>query len=103
MHNDVAHCCNWHQLPHGGIPIKIAGLPTFQTLKELKQDLEANAASVSSSLGGGHHGYLGALLDAQTYAIFVRNDATGALQLFIILTWWCSETTAQDENDMSST
>jgi hypothetical protein len=65
-------------------PIKIAGLPTFETLKELKQDLEANSTSISSSLGGGWHGYLGAVLDAQTYAIIVGNDTTGAPQLVII-------------------
>jgi hypothetical protein len=68
-------------------PIKFAGLPMFETLKELKQDLKANASSIASSLGGGQHGYLGAVLDTQTYAIIVGNDATGAPQLFIIPTF----------------
>jgi hypothetical protein len=63
--------------------IKITGLPTFETLKVPKQDLEANAASVSSILRGGQHGQLGVVLDAQTYAIIVGNDASGAPQPFI--------------------
>jgi hypothetical protein len=67
--------------------IKITGLPTFETLKALTRDLEANTSSVNSNLGGGQHGYLGAVLDAQTYAIIVGNDATGAPQLFTIPTF----------------
>jgi hypothetical protein len=68
-------------------PAKILGLPTFETLKELKEALEANAASVSSNLGGGNHSYLGAVINAQTYTIIVSNDATGAPQPFIIPTF----------------
>jgi hypothetical protein len=65
-------------------PAKIHGLPTFETFKELKEALEANATSVSSNLGGGNHSYLGAVIDTQTYAVIVGNNATGAPQLFII-------------------
>jgi hypothetical protein len=68
-------------------PSKIHGLPLFETLKELKLALEANASSVSSNLGGGAHGYLGAVLDAQTYAVIVSNDATGNPQPFVIPTF----------------
>jgi hypothetical protein len=68
-------------------PSKILGLPTFETLKELKLALEANASSVTSNLGGGRHGYLGAVIDAQTYAIIVGNNAAGAAQPFIIPTF----------------
>jgi hypothetical protein len=68
-------------------PVKITGLPTFETLKALKKDLEANASSVNSNLGGGRHGYLGAVLDAQTYAIIVGNDAAGAPQPFTVPTF----------------
>jgi hypothetical protein len=68
-------------------PIKNTGLPTFETLKALKKDLEAKASLVNSNLGGGHHGYLGAVLDAQTYAIIVGNDAAGAPQPFTIPTF----------------
>jgi hypothetical protein len=52
-------------------PAKILGLPTLETLKELKQ---ANALSVSSNLGGGNHSYLGVVLDTQIYAIIVGNN-----------------------------
>ena len=46
---------------------KIDGLPTYSTLKELVRQLQANAASVSTELGGGAHGFLGLLLPAATY------------------------------------
>jgi hypothetical protein len=68
-------------------PAKILGLPTFETLKELQEALEANAASVSSNLGGGKHSYLGAVINAQSYAIIVGNNAAGAPQLFVIPTF----------------
>jgi hypothetical protein len=68
-------------------PAKIHGLPSFKTLKELKLMLEANAASVSSNLGSGGHGYLGAVLDAQTYAVIVSNDPAGNPQPFVIPTF----------------
>ena len=41
---------------------KIAGQPNFKTLKKLQKQIKANAASVTSSLGGGLHGHLGLLL-----------------------------------------
>jgi hypothetical protein len=57
--------------------------------------LEVNTSSVSSNLGGGRHHYLGVVIDAQTYAIIVGNNATGSPQTFIIPTflgifqmWW---------------
>jgi hypothetical protein len=40
--------------------VKISGLPAFETLMVVKQDLNANAASIPSNLGGGQHGYQGA-------------------------------------------
>ena len=46
----------------------IAGEPTYQTLKELKDQLKANAASIPTTLGGGHHGYLGLILSPAAYA-----------------------------------
>jgi hypothetical protein len=89
-HNNVNHNHNRNRCHHWGIPhkpTKIPGLPSFETLKELKLALEANASSVSSNLGGGKHGYLGAVIDAQTYAIIVGNDAIGTTQPFIIPTF----------------
>ena len=46
----------------------ISGEPTFQTLKDLKDELRANAASVPSDLGGGLYGHLGLVLSATEYA-----------------------------------
>ena len=49
-------------------PTPIIGAPTHKTLKQLKQELRANASSVESDLGGGDHGYLGLVLDDPEYA-----------------------------------
>ena len=46
----------------------IVGKPTYATLKTLKDQLKANAASISTTLGGGNHGYLGLILSPATYA-----------------------------------
>ena len=53
---------------------KIHGTPTFSTLNRLKKQLQANAQSVSSDLGGGAHGHLGLVLSPTEYAT-VSNDA----------------------------
>ena len=45
----------------------IVGKPTYATLKTLKDQLKANAASVPTTLGGGNHGYLGLILSPATY------------------------------------
>ena len=47
---------------------KIHGAPTFSTLNRLKKQLQANAQSVSSDLGGGAHGHLGLVLTPTEYA-----------------------------------
>ena len=46
----------------------IVGEPTYATLKTLKDQLKANAASIPTTLGGGNHGYLGLILSPATYA-----------------------------------
>ena len=48
-------------------PTPIQGTPTNKTLKQLKQELRANAASVELDLGGGDHGYLGLVLTDTEY------------------------------------
>jgi hypothetical protein len=63
-------------------PTKIIGTPTFQTLIKLKPDLQENASSVPSNLGGAQNGYLGLILSAPAYHALVGNDATGAPQPF---------------------
>jgi hypothetical protein len=46
---------------------KIRGLPTYTTLNSMRQALYRNANSFSSTLGGGAHGYLGALMSTPKY------------------------------------
>ena len=46
----------------------IRGEPTNKALKRLKLELQANASSVETDLGGGDHGYLGLVLTDQEYA-----------------------------------
>ena len=46
----------------------IVGKPTYTTLKTLKDQLKANAASVPTTLSGGNHGYLGLILSPAAYA-----------------------------------
>ena len=57
----------------------IVGEPTYATLKTLKDQLKANAASVPTTLGGGNHGFLGLILSPATYAtisLTVFNEPT---------------------------
>ena len=60
------------------------GLPTFQIVNDVHNKSKANAASISSSLGGGAHGLLGLGLSPATYhqitgSHFVRPTNPGAL------------------------
>ena len=48
-------------------PTPIRGVPTYKALKRLKMELQANASSVETDLGGGNHGYLGLVLTDQEY------------------------------------
>ena len=47
---------------------KITGEPNYESLKNLKDELKANAASIPTTLGGGTHGYLGLILSPAAYA-----------------------------------
>ena len=47
---------------------QISGEPTFSTLHYMLLQLKANESSVPSELGGGAHGYVGAILSPVTYA-----------------------------------
>ena len=49
-------------------PTPVQGASTNKTLKRLKQELQANASSVESDLGGGDHWYLGLVLTNAKYA-----------------------------------
>ena len=46
-------------------PTPMRGVPTHKALKRLKMELQANASSVETDLGGGNHGYLGLVLTDQ--------------------------------------
>ena len=46
---------------------KIHGEPTFDAIKKIKDELKANAMVVNSELGGGRHGHLGLVLNAEEY------------------------------------
>ena len=45
----------------------ITGKPNYESLKTLKEQLKANAASIPTTLGGGNHGYLGLILSPAAY------------------------------------
>ena len=47
---------------------EITSKPTYSTLKILKDELKANAASVPSDLGGGKNGHLGLVLKDDKYS-----------------------------------
>ena len=49
-------------------PTPIRGELTHKSLKRLKLELQSNASSVETDLGGGNHGYLGLVLTDEEYA-----------------------------------
>ena len=65
--------------PNPDVP-KIEGLPTYESIANLRTLLSANAASVQSGRGGGTNGYLGIVLSDAVYATvsatpcFIKGD-----------------------------
>jgi hypothetical protein len=57
-------------------PVKIRGLPNYHTLNTLRQALYRNANSFASTLGGGNHGYLGALMSTPQYLLATQPNVT---------------------------
>jgi hypothetical protein len=55
---------------------KIRGLPTYSTLNSMRQSLYRNANSFSCTLGGGGHGYLGALMSTPKYLVATAPNVT---------------------------
>ena len=47
---------------------KIHGAPSYDSLQNLLIELKANAGSVPTTLGGGHHGHLGLIVSPERYA-----------------------------------
>jgi hypothetical protein len=61
----------------------IQGLPTYHTLNVLCQQLYRNTNSISSALGGGGHGYIGALMSSLKYlAAMAPNNVTFTTPVF---------------------
>mmetsp|Transcript_10058 Transcript_10058/g.14217 ORF Transcript_10058/g.14217 Transcript_10058/m.14217 type:complete len:136 (-) Transcript_10058:711-1118(-) len=48
---------------------KIRGEPNYDSLKELKEELMTNAQEVTTTLGGGSHGYLGLVVNPTEYSL----------------------------------
>ena len=70
------------------VPTPIIREPTQNTLKWVKHELQANASSVDTDLGGGYHGYLGVYLSDVEYARinpkptpFIASAWPGVLQI----------------------
>ena len=49
-------------------PTHITGPPTYKALKHLKKELQANASSIESDLGGGYNNYLGLTLTDEEHS-----------------------------------
>ena len=62
-----------HTYPHPELT-KLDGTPTVDTLRLLTQELEANARSVDTTLGGGRHGHLALLHTDATYAALLNTQ-----------------------------
>jgi hypothetical protein len=65
---------NFLGFPHGKLT-KILGKPTNTSLQVLKRQLYDNAASIPSRRGGGAHGHLGIVLEANWYLAISGNIA----------------------------
>ena len=61
---NINYVDNYFQIP---VLTHIHGEPTFETLKNLRNQVKANAGSVTTHLGGGAFGYLGLLLSPAEY------------------------------------
>jgi len=71
--------------PHPHIPAQ-PGMPTFEIIAAIHRKLKSNAASVTSTLGGGNHGLLGLTILPATYQtvtghVFVAPVNPGSLPI----------------------
>ena len=55
---------------------RIIGLPTYDTIKKVNDELSQNAASVHTDLGGGRHGFLGLTVKPTIYATISATPIT---------------------------
>eukprot|EP00957_Ditylum_brightwellii_P134175 10229920-Ditylum_brightwellii.AAC.1 len=53
----------------------VHGEPTMANLLTLRNEIQANAQAVSTTLGGGRHGHLGLLMTPQDYALIPNTTA----------------------------
>ena len=47
---------------------EIHGIPTYESIRKIKNEMKANAASILYDIGGGAHGNLGVMLIRPEYA-----------------------------------
>ena len=70
---------------------KIMGVPTYETLHLLHNEIKANVMAVHSNIGGGQHGYLGLVVRPTDYNLLAKNPffsqfRTGTLIIHIAAT-----------------
>ena len=53
---NIDYVNNYFEYP---VLTKIHGEPKYASLRTMEDEIKANASSVSTTLGGGHHGHLG--------------------------------------------
>ena len=60
------------------IPVirKHKGQPSRQSIQDVVEKLQENAASYPSKLGGGQHGYLGLVMDPEVYETKIGTEFT---------------------------
>jgi hypothetical protein len=64
---------------------RIHGKPTYESLQNGLTELKANASSVPSTLGGGHHGHLGLLLSEARYTALANTAPSSPLVIQVPL------------------
>ena len=53
---------------------RIHGMPSYESLRKIKNELKANAASVYYDLGSGSHGHLGLVLTVAEYVNITQTE-----------------------------
>ena len=67
---------------------KIHGIPTYEALRKIKNEIKYNTASVPCDLGGGNHGHLGVVLTQVEYSSititpYVRSVHSGIVNIAV--------------------